>query len=256
MTFMKLHAERATQLLEVRFCFFVIGDGYVSHDVFPWMTTKMNSSSPGLREDVLIEAVRAIKNQRQRPSLDRVCRWLRFHKQVRRLEVSVVAAALETAVAKGTLRKDVKEGREAYREWKKTPRERRPGVKLSIASAICQCIQQFGGSEGLALDRICDHVMKMVVFQDMDPLVLKYHVRMHCLKAVKRGKLLREGRCYKLVRSGQIRWNLEDKKSEADLSFLVDRAVTNKVGCCLFPFFLLHMQIVICMYNITFSTVI
>lgn len=212
--------------------FFVEGDGYVSCDVIPRMTT-MNSSSPGLREEVLIEAVRAIKNQRQRPSLERICRWLRFHKQVRRLETGVVAAALDTAVAKGALRKDVKDGREAYREWKKTTRERRTGVKLSIASAICQCIQQFGGSEGLALDRICDHVMKMDVFKEMDPLVLKYHVRMHCMKAVKRGKLLREGRCYRLVRSGQMRWNSEDKKADADLSFLVDRAVTNKVGCFL-----------------------
>lgn len=193
--------------------------------------TGMNSSSPGLREDVLIEAVRAIKNQRQRPSVERICKWLRFHKQLRRLETGVISAALETAVAKGVLRRDVKDGSEAYREWKKTTRERRPDTKLSIASAICLCLQQSGGSEGLALDRICEQVMKMSAFEGMDPLVLKYHVRVHCLKAVKRGKLLREGRCYRLVRSGQMRWNAEDRKSDADLSFLVDRAVTNKVGC-------------------------
>lgn len=192
----------------------------------------MSLSSPGIKEEILIEAIRAVKSQRQRPGADRIFRWLRFHRNIRRADSGLVSAALEAAVAKGNIRKVVKGARETYAEWKKKKsrrEQRQASGKITIASAICHCIQQQGLLEGLPLEIICDHMTKMASFKDMDRLVLKYHIRLHCEKAVKRGKLLKDGRSYRLARSGQVRWNMEGKELDSDVSFLADRAVTNKV---------------------------
>ena len=199
----------------------------------------MSSKNCSVLRDSLLKSVRIIRKQRQCPTVERILKSLKFHQQIYNLEREFVIKQLDEVAESGALLKTDKDGQPSYREPLKndSSHHRGPGVKKSdMFDAVQQVITKFGGGQGLTLKAICENVKSLDAYSNFNSVILKYSIRMCCMKAMKKGSLVKSGSLFKLGCGKSPKKPGRRKCSENLPSPVIDRAVSDEKVIDLFQF--------------------
>ena len=177
--------------------------------------------------DQLIRSIRIIKGQRQRANLPRIYKSLKNHHGLHVFKEKAVIDVLEEAVKNGTLTKVFKKQEVAYQEFVQALPKTREGPKKSqLYSSIQETIVHNGGA--LTLKAICEHMKDSKLCRGMNPVLLKYTLRICCLRMVARELLVRQGVLFTLGPYSCLNGEAGIRIQE-DHAPIIDRAICNQV---------------------------
>ncbi|XP_022251988.1 histone acetyltransferase KAT6A-like isoform X2 [Limulus polyphemus] len=151
----------------------------------------------------ILEAINKIKHQKQRPSIDRICSAVR---QSNKVSKDFIVEQLELAVVEGTVLKVYNKGLCSYKDPSGLSQVKTPSVRITEATDLVKLLQKvirdLGDSEGSTLRSIEKYVKQTYTVDISSCLDLSKQLRFAAKRAVASGRLLQEGRFYKVGRVG------------------------------------------------------
>ncbi|XP_064627200.1 histone acetyltransferase KAT6A-like isoform X3 [Lineus longissimus] len=147
----------------------------------------------------LLEAIRKVKHQKQRPCVERI-----FHavKQYHKVTKELIAEQLELAVNDGSVLKVFNKGLVSYKDpvrvAKLKSRTLRLSSKTDIVKVIIRCIKELGEIGGSSLQSIEKYIKSSYNVDVLDDTDLSEHLILGASNAVNAGKLIQDGRMYKV----------------------------------------------------------
>ena len=197
----------------------------------------------------LLEAVRKIKRQKQRPCLERINVAIRnAHKDI---SLDTIKEQLELAVQAGKILCVCNKGVYSYRDPERVStvtgvptRTLRVNRKSDLTKIIIKSIGELSDKEGSTLKNIEKYIRRSYHLELDDNLDLSHQLRISAKRAVNSKRLRHEGRIYKVGSSVELTPPAERKiksepKAEPEVETIVDMAVKkNKVGASeVIPYF-------------------
>lgn len=174
--------------------------------------------------DQLIKSIRIIKGQRQRANLVRILKSLKNHHNLHIVNEKCVTEVLEAAVEDGLLTKAWKNDEVAYQEFVQSmPKIYKGPKKSQLYAAIQAVVNRSKEENGLPLKTICEEMKSSDLCRSMNPVLLKYTIKICCLKMVTRELLVRNGNCFKIGNYGCMA-----NSDEEDDACIADKAVSDK----------------------------
>ena len=177
---------------------------------------------PAVWHEWILEAIRKIRIQKQRPSIQRICQAIGSH---HKFHEDIVAAKLEEAVASGAVIKVYNKGLHSYR----APMTRRRidvSQDSDLSRLVTRAVCELGQCEGSSLKSIESFVQKSNNIQlasETDfSLVVKNSVKLALSKdyLVQEGKLFKIGKVsYNKRRSDSPKKKLKDEGSAESVRF-------------------------------------
>ncbi|XP_054717681.1 histone acetyltransferase KAT6B-like [Uloborus diversus] len=147
----------------------------------------------------LIDAIRKVKFQKQRPSLERVCSVVRQRHSIDPLTIS---KQLEKAVAKGLVLKVYSKGCVTYKDpgtmCNLKSRTLRIHAGTDMAKIIIKAIRELGENGGSTLRSIEKYLRQTFTLSIDQGLDLAQQLLQSAKRAVSNGLLIQEGRIYKI----------------------------------------------------------
>lgn len=154
--------------------------------------------SPEVWREWILEAIRKIRFQKQRPSIQRICQAIGSH---HKFHEDIVAEKLEEAVESGAVIKVYNKGLHSY----KTPMAKRKmtvNKDTDLSRLIAKAVRELGECAGSTLKSIENYVMKSNNFEMVPPETDIKHVISNSLKVALRNELLiQDGKLYKVGKS-------------------------------------------------------
>ncbi|XP_022245714.1 histone acetyltransferase KAT6B-like [Limulus polyphemus] len=151
----------------------------------------------------ILEAINKIKYQKQRPSIDRICSAVRQNNKVSR---DFIVEQLELAVVEGTVLKVYNKGLCSYKDPAGNSQVKTPSKRITKATDLVKLLQKvirdLGDPGGSTLWSIEKHVKQTYIFDNSSELDLRKQLRFAVKRALASGRLLQEGRFYKVGRVG------------------------------------------------------
>lgn len=152
---------------------------------------------------LLLEAIRKIKHQKQRPTVERIINAVN---QVRQFKTGVIQLQLEIAVKAGTILRFIdKHGVASYRdpENAKTLKTRKLkiGENVDLTKIISRSINELREAGGSTLKTIEKFICTSYDINLENNLDFSSHLRLCAKRAVNLGKLVQEGRHFKTSRT-------------------------------------------------------
>lgn len=145
-------------------------------------------------QEWILEAIRKIRSQKQRPSIQRICQAIGSH---HKFHEDIVAGKLEEAVRNGTVIKVYNKGLHSY----KAPLARKSvtvSKETDISRLVVKAVRELGECDGSNIKSIESYVQKsnnIVLEPDTDfKVVVKNSLRI----AVEKEFLIHEGKYYKV----------------------------------------------------------
>ena len=187
----------------------------------------------------LLDAIRKVKRQKQRPCLERISAAVRqFHD----LSENTIAAQLEIAVKEGSVVKLFNKGICTYKDPLRLSQLKTRTLKVSrkseLTKVIVKCIKELGHSSGSSLKSIEKHVRQCysLEFINGTEVDISRQIRVSVKRALNTGCLTKDGRLYKLGSSSGVipvgRNGIHHPCSDDESSILVDKAALRKVCNC------------------------
>lgn len=144
----------------------------------------------------ILDAIRKIRSQKQRPSVERICHAIRQHHN---FHEEVVSEHLEVAVKEGTVLKVFNKGQSSYKD---------PGGlqnrclkihnKADLSKVIGKAVRELGERDGSSLKNIEKYLRQSHTVDLSSPDVdLRQVLRMSVKRAVAKGIIVQEGKNYK-----------------------------------------------------------
>ncbi|XP_019865415.1 histone acetyltransferase KAT6A isoform X2 [Aethina tumida] len=173
--------------------------------------------SPETWSQWFLDAIRKIRSQKQRPSVERICHAIRQHHN---FHEDVVAENLEAAVKCGSVLKVFNKGQSSYKD---------PGgvqnrtLNLNKGADLCKVVtksvRELGEREGSTLKSIEKYIRQSYSVVENTDNDLKGALRLATKRAVARNFILSDGKTFKYnynQGSPGVRRKLEPKQRQAD----------------------------------------
>ncbi|XP_059621865.1 histone acetyltransferase KAT6A-like isoform X2 [Phlebotomus argentipes] len=144
--------------------------------------------------DWILEAIRKIRFQKQRPSIQRICQAIGAH---HKFHEDIVAVKLEEAVEAGAVIKVYNKGLHSY----KAPMARRcvsVNNSTDLSRLVAKAVKELGECEGSTIKSIENYVQKSTNIQLAPDTDIKDVIRNSVKTAVTNGLLINEGKLYKV----------------------------------------------------------
>lgn len=187
---------------------------------------EQSSISQDVWQDWILEAVRKIRSQKQRPSEERIFGAIRQHHQFSNEEI---LAQIDKCVTQGIILRVINKGRNSYKDPARvTARKLTISSDLDLTKAIIKGVREMKHENGSSLKEIEKYLTESRVMKfdtEVDfPTYLKSTVKV----AAARGLLIQEGKLYKVpMRKESDRHGRRRKEDKSD--------ITPKVSTSLFP---------------------
>lgn len=151
--------------------------------------------SPQVWRDWILEAIRKIRCQKQRPSIQRICQAIGSH---HKFHEDIVAEKLEEAVESGAVIKVYNKGLHSY----KAPiAKRRLAVNhnnTDLSRLVARAVRELGECDGSTYKSIENYVQQSNSFELAEDTDLRSVIKNSVKKAVANGYLVHEGKWYKV----------------------------------------------------------
>ncbi|CAH1795541.1 unnamed protein product [Owenia fusiformis] len=194
----------------------------------------------------LIEAIRKIKHQKQRPSVERIIHAVRqFHK----VSKDSVAEQLELSVAEGLVLKTFNKGVWSYKDpdrvTKLSTRSLRIHNKTDLSKVILRTIKELGEIGGSTLKSIEKYIQSSYSVELADDVDLSQQIKFSAKRAVGSKKLSQDGKYFKIEQShdDSLGSNSSDRSStmavgtfDDDISVRSDNSFAEKTPAAEKPF--------------------
>lgn len=179
--------------------------------------------SEDVSEDIwtqwFLDAIRKIRSQKQRPSVERICHAIRQHHA---FHEDVVAEHLEVAVKNGSVLKVFNKGQSSYKDPGGFVQNRQLKVSKTsdLSRIIAKSVGELGERDGSTLKSIEKFILQShSVSLDPPDLDLKQLLRVSAKRAVARGLVVQDGKLFK-VRLMPISSPVSLKKKESTTTSL------------------------------------
>ena len=147
----------------------------------------------------LLEAIRKVKHQKQRPNLERIFNAVRHHN----LSQEVVADQLESAVKAGVIMRTFTKGICSYKDPAMITSKKvlKVGKQTDLTKVIIRCLKQLdlNGSSFKSLENFMKQNFALEADENVD---FTRQIRLSLKKAVNKGALVKDGQLYKVGCSG------------------------------------------------------
>lgn len=142
-----------------------------------------------------LDAIRKIRTQKQRPSVERICHAIRQHHNYHEEEI---AEHLEIAVKRGDVLKIFNKGQSSYKDpCVLQSRPLRVTKSVDLSKVLSKAVRELGEREGSSLKSIEKFIRQShTVEEDVDG-DLRAALRLSAKRAVERGLVLQEGRLFR-----------------------------------------------------------
>lgn len=150
--------------------------------------------SPQVWREWILEAIRKIRFQKQRPSIQRICQAIGSH---HKFHEDIVAEKLEEAVEAGAVVKVYNKGLHSY----KAPMARRRIAvtkNSDLRKLVAIAVRELGECEGSSLKTIENYIQKSTNIELIANADFKQVIQSSVQSAVESGYLIQEGKLYKL----------------------------------------------------------
>ncbi|XP_058820696.1 histone acetyltransferase KAT6A isoform X2 [Topomyia yanbarensis] len=179
------------------------------------MRDNTDDVSPQVWKEWILEAIRRIRCQKQRPSVQRICQAIGSH---HKFHEDIVAEKLEEAVEAGAVLKVYNKGLHSYKAPTSTQRRMVLVTNDSdLSRLVAKAVRDLGECDGSSLKSIENYVQQTnnlnIMFDTDFNQVIKNSIRV----ALADGTLLQEGKLYKLgsvVKPFAKRKSISPKKKE------------------------------------------
>lgn len=143
----------------------------------------------------ILDAIRKIRSQKQRPSVERICHAIRQHHNYHE---DVVAEHLEAAVKEGSVLKVFNKGQSSYKDpGGLQSRTLRIEKGCDLSKILAKAVRELGERDGSTLKTIEKYVRQSHTVVENADVDLKSVLRMAAKRVVARGLLLQEGKAFK-----------------------------------------------------------
>uniref|UniRef100_A0A8D8H269 histone acetyltransferase n=1 Tax=Culex pipiens TaxID=7175 RepID=A0A8D8H269_CULPI len=174
------------------------------------MRENSDDVSPHVWKEWILEAIRRIRCQKQRPSVQRICQAIGSH---HKFHEDIVAEKLEEAVEAGAVLKVYNKGLHSYKAPTNTQRRVTAVTNSSdLSRLVAKAVRDLGECDGSTLKSIENYVQQtnnLNIISDTDyNQVIKSSIRI----ALAEGSVVQEGKLYKLGSSAK---NVVKRKSNS-----------------------------------------
>jgi hypothetical protein len=150
---------------------------------------------------LLLEAIRKVKHQKQRPNLERICTAVN---QVKPLKSDYILQHLEEAVKTGAIIKCTdKHGISSYRDPERAKnlksRKLRIDQNADLTKVISKSINELGETGGSTLKTIEKFIRTSYNIDFENSVDFSSHLRLCAKRAANLGKIIQEGRHFRTV---------------------------------------------------------
>ncbi|KAJ8948431.1 hypothetical protein NQ318_007954 [Aromia moschata] len=143
----------------------------------------------------ILEAIRKIRSQKQRPSVERICHAIRQHHNYHE---DVVAEHLEAAVKEGSVLKVFNKGQSSYKDpGGMQSRTLKIEKGLDLTKVVTKAVRELGERDGSSLKSIEKYIRQSHTVEETAENDLKGALRMAVKRAVSRNFILQDGKTFK-----------------------------------------------------------
>lgn len=162
------------------------------------MRETSNEVSSEVWREWILDAIRRIRFQKQRPSVQRICQAIGSH---HKFHEDIVAEKLEEAVESGAVLKVYNKGLHSYKDPRPMQRQRRRvpvGQNTDLARLVAKAVYELGECDGSSFKNIENYVLQANNI-DLQPetdfkLVIKNSIK----TALEKNLIVNEGKLYKV----------------------------------------------------------
>lgn len=148
----------------------------------------------------LLEAIGKVKYQKQRPNAERIVHAVKQHHP--KISQDVLMQQLELAVKQGIILKVFNKGICSYKDPAFVTQLRTRNLKVSkkvdLTKVIARTLRELGENGGSTLKSVEKYIERSYNVELEDDADLGRQLRVSCKKAIDNGRLIREGRLYKV----------------------------------------------------------
>jgi hypothetical protein len=163
----------------------------------------------------IIDAIRRIRSQKQRPSIQRICQAIGSH---HKFHEDIVAEKLEAAVDAGAVLKVYNKGLHSYKAPGTSQRTRRitsVDNDTDLSRFTAKAVHHLGECEGSNVKSIETYVLKSNLLDVTEGTDFSLVIRNSLKQAMNKGLLIQEGKLYKVGKSLSPKRRMTKKKREA-----------------------------------------
>ncbi|XP_065165530.1 histone acetyltransferase KAT6A isoform X2 [Atheta coriaria] len=184
----------------------------------------------------ILDAIRKIRSQKQRPSVERICHAIRQHNNYHE---DVVAERLEVAVRQGDVLKVFNKGQSSYKDPDGLPPRPLHITRGSdLSKVVTKAVRELGEREGSSLKSIEKYVRQSYTIEG-DEVELKTLLRFGVKRAVSRRCVVQDGKCFKynynFLSPSSRRCHKKANSSNDSLDLQSPTTGTSKVGSSISP---------------------
>lgn len=163
----------------------------------------------------ILDAIRKIRSQKQRPSVERICHAIRQHHN---FHEDVVAEHLETAVKDGTVLKVFNKGQSSYKDpggLQNRTLKIQKGADLS--KVVAKAVRELGERDGSTIKSIEKYIRQSHTVIESAECDLKGALRMATKRAVARNLIISDGKTFKYNYTHQQSPSCRKKQQEQNI---------------------------------------
>ncbi|XP_043513188.1 histone acetyltransferase KAT6B isoform X3 [Frieseomelitta varia] len=142
-----------------------------------------------------LDAIRKIRSQKQRPSVERICHAIRQHHNYHEEEI---AEHLEVAVKRGDVLKIFNKGQSSYKDpGGLQSKPLKVGKASDLSKVLSKAVRELGEREGSTLKNIEKYIRQSHTVEEEAEGDLRTALRLSAKRAVDRGLVIQDGRLFR-----------------------------------------------------------
>lgn len=142
-----------------------------------------------------LDAIRKIRSQKQRPSVERICHAIRQHHNYHEEEI---AEHLEVAVKRGDVLKTFNKGQSSYKDpGGLQSKPLKVGKASDLSKVLGKAVRELGEREGSTLKNIEKYIRQSHTVEEEAEGDLRTALRLSAKRAVDRGLVIQDGRLFR-----------------------------------------------------------
>jgi len=153
------------------------------------------SESPETWSTWFLDAIRKIRSQKQRPSVERICHAIRQHHHFHEEDI---AEQLEFAVKRGDVLKIFNKGQSSYKDPGVLQSKKLKVTKSSdISKVLGKAVRELGDREGSSLRSIERYIRQSHAVEEISEGDLRIALKLSAKRALERGLVLQDGKLFR-----------------------------------------------------------
>ena len=160
------------------------------------MRDNSDDVSPEVWREWILEAIRRIRFQKQRPSIQRICQAIGSH---HKFHEDIVAEKLEEAVRNGSVLKVYNKGLHSYKAPASAQRRSIPvSANTDLSRLVIKAVKELGEFDGSSIKTIENYVQQSNNLKITPETDFKVVIKTAVKNSLQNGTLIQEGKNYKL----------------------------------------------------------